>query len=579
MILGIDLGTTNSLAAVYKDNKPVIIESRVGRRQIPSVVSVDENGIFYAGDVAKERMETYPGHTVSAFKRDMGTDKLFQIGEKELKAEELSAVVLRNIKEDAEHFLGETIEEAVISVPAFFSNPQRKAVLRAGELAGFKVRQIINEPTAAAVAYSVNKSKNKEESEEENYTAEDESVENEEEKVLMVLDLGGGTFDISIIEVSGNIIEVVSVCGDNHLGGEDFTKILLELFLETNRINVSLSEKEKKVLWRQAENAKKMISSDHTGKMNCIIGGKKYYYEITEHEYERACFGLLEKMRKLSVQAVKDSGYRPEDISEILMTGGGMRLSVVWKMIQKMSGKRITYDINFDEAVVVGAAFQGCLLEKDKMVKDIIMTDICPYELFDKIVNLTSYDTYIEKTILLQRNTTIPAKRKIEMVTEHIGRRLHMQLYQSTGKYIDKETELGEILFIAPDTESGSVHYDYTIICDVNGIVKVELYIHENGYKKELILLNENCELTMEQAKERMEKLDYLKASPLEEEENKLVYARAERLYEEASAYERKIINEYMVKFESAIKNYDEEKISDTRKQLEKLLNKLEVQW
>lgn len=566
MILGIDLGTTNSLAAVYRDGVPVIIKSRVGKKQIPSVVSVDENGVFYAGDVARERMETYPKDTVSVFKRDMGTEKTFLIGEKELKAEELSAIVLRNIKEDAEHFLGEKLEEAVISVPAFFSNPQRKAVLRAGELAGFNVRQIINEPTAAAMAYSINEMKT--------------HTEDEDEKVLMVLDLGGGTFDISVIEVNGNIIEVVSVCGNNQLGGEDFTNILIELFLEKNNIKGTLSKKEEKLLWRQAENAKRMLSSEQNGKMNCVIGEKQYSYEITESEYEESCFGLLEQIRKLSMQAVKDSKYNPEDISEILMVGGGMRLSVVQKMIRKMLGREITYNINPDEAVVSGAALQGCLLEKNNMVKDIIMTDICPHELFDIASCSTSFDKYVCKQVMFQRNTTIPAKRKRHYSGICVsGSRLNVALYQSTGKYFDKEILLGEMSMIVPETENGRFNYDYTIICDINGIIKMEAYIHENDYRKELILQNENCELTMEEAKKRMEELDYLKSGPFEDEENKLIYAKAERVYEECSESERNIINSYLTEFESAMKNEDEEEIFNTRKQLEQLLNRLDIQW
>lgn len=579
MILGIDLGTTNSLAAVYRDGVPVIIESRVGKKQIPSVVSVDENGIFYAGDVARERMETYPNQTVSVFKRDMGTEKVFQIGEKELKAEELSAIVLRNIKEDAEHFLGERIDEAVISVPAFFSNPQRKAVLRAGELAGFKVRQIINEPTASAMAYSINEMKNYIGDEEDEIGDEKETEEGNEEKILMVLDLGGGTFDISVIEVNGNIIEVASVCGNNHLGGEDFTQRLVELFLGANEIHENLSGKDKNLLWRQAENAKRMISSCQTGKMSCVIGEKQYSYEITESEYEKACFELLEQLRKLSMQALKDSKYIPEDVSEILMVGGGMRLSVVQKMIRKMLGKEITYSINPDEAVALGAALQGCLLEKDKVVKDIIMTDICPYELFDTSRGSSTFDNYAVKDVLIQRNTTIPAKRKIEITTSQTGQRVHVCLYQSTGKYMDKEILLGEISFIVPETESGEANIDYTIIYDVNGIVKMEVYIHENDYRKELILQNENCELTMEEAKKRVKELEYLKSSPLEEEENKLVYARAERLYEECTGDKREMISKCMEKFESAIKTYDDKEISDAREQLEQLLELFDVQW
>ena len=238
MILGIDLGTSNSMASVYKDGEVKIIPSSFGSYVTPSVVNLDEEGSFITGELAKERKITEPLNTVDMFKRKMGSNHLFNIGSMQLSAEELSAVVLKSLKSDAQKFLGEEVFEAIISVPAFFNNPQREAVLRAGKLAGLNVRKIINEPTAAALAYGV------------------ENTENQEERVVIVLDLGGGTFDISIMEICQNTMEVVAICGDNKLGGNDFTEVIVELFKEANNIDSQISEAEKVMLWKKSEKPK-----------------------------------------------------------------------------------------------------------------------------------------------------------------------------------------------------------------------------------------------------------------------------------------------------------------------------------
>ena len=563
MILGIDLGTSNSMAAVYKEGQPIIIESRTGRNVIPSFVSVDEKGNFFAGDVAKERAIPYPEQTVSNFKRSMGTGQMFSIGGKELKAVELSSIILRNIKADAEKFLGEEVKEVVISVPAFYSNPQRKAVIQAGELAGFQVRQIVNEPTAAAMAYGVR----------------EEYLEGEtgETKVIMVMDLGGGTFDISIVEQTDDIMEVVAVRGDNHLGGEDFTRLLMKLFLEANGIREPLEQGEEIALWKQAEQAKRMFALNGIGKMHVEIKGKSYAYEISEQEYEKECFSLLERIRKLALKSVDDSKYEMQDISEILMVGGGLKLSVIQNMIKKLMGKQLEYKINPDEAVVLGVALAGHLLEQHHGVKDLIMTDVCPYDL--------GYDVYAEQgcdiqhkfKVLIAKNTTIPVKRiKYDLVKKgQQGRRIFI-LLQKTEGYVDEAVELGKIYYRIPATETGKCHLEYTIVYDTNGIVKVEIYIYENDLRKEMYILNENCELTMEEAKKRMEELNYLKASPLEEEDNRLLVARAERMYAEYTGKERQQIGAYLKKFEDAMHSYDEERIAIVKEQVKQLLDGIE---
>lgn len=557
MILGIDLGTSNSMAAVYQDGKPVLIQSRTGSHLIPSVVSVDENGMFYTGDVAQARKRNHPDTTVDMFKRSMGTETTFRIGDKEIRAEELSAVLIRGIKEDAEYFLGEEITDAIISVPAFFTNSQRKAVIQAGELAGFRVRRIVNEPTAAAIAYSMQN--------------RDVMEEGEEEQVIIVLDLGGGTFDISVMEVSEGVMEVIAICGDNKLGGGDFTKRLIELFVQANAIEREWTVEEKALLWEQAEKAKYQITREGKGEIRCVFDGQEYTYSITEAEYENACMDLLERIRKLTMRTVEESKYLPEEIDEIIMVGGGTRLSIVYKMIEKMSGKKLDYKINPDEAVAMGAAIQGALLEKNKDVKDLVMTDICPHYIGLYIKDTRGYDTKIEFDVVIPKNTTIPAKRK----TIHHSRPAGWvnNVIQSEDRYGIKASELGSIHFRTPELGKETVELHKSITYDINGIIHMEVYVPETGVKYESLIRDDNCELTMEEAKKRMEELQYMNLGPRENEQDSLLMAKAEKMYAEYTGGSRERIGMEIAAFEKAIHDGKVSRIASARANLQELLN------
>ncbi|MBD5105717.1 MAG: Hsp70 family protein, partial [Lachnospiraceae bacterium] len=453
MILGIDLGTSNSMAAVYKGGQAVLIKSRTGSHLIPSVVSMDENGVFYTGDMAKRRKHSHPENTVDMFKRSMGTEKTFSIGEKEIRAEELSAVLLKSIKEDAQRFLGQEIKNVVISVPAFFLNSQRKAVIRAGELAGFQVRKIVNEPTAAAIAYGI-----------QNMDPREEADKGE---VILVLDLGGGTFDISVLEVTGSVMEVVAICGDNQLGGGDFTRRLMELFQKANSIERELEAREEAALWNQAQRAKHQITEEGFGKMKCVIGNVEYTYAITEAEYEKACMDLLEKIRKLTLEAIEESKYEPDEIDEIIMVGGGTRLSIVKKMIEKMAGRKLDYRINPDEAVAVGTAMQGALLEKDKDIKDLVMTDICPHYIGFETRDKRGSDLLRVFDVVIPKNTAIPARGSV-VHTTHPGR-VSNAIWQSEDRDGIRSSVLGEIHFVRPVLGNRHVAVQKNITYDING--------------------------------------------------------------------------------------------------------------
>ncbi|ONI46586.1 hypothetical protein AN640_00735 [Candidatus Epulonipiscium fishelsonii] len=299
MIIGIDLGTTNSLVAYYSEEGAKIIPNRLGKNLTPSVVSIDKNDTIYVGEIAKERLLLYPNETAAVFKRDMGSGKKFNLGNKEFTAEELSSFILKTLKEDAEEFLGQEITEAVISVPAYFNDIRRKATQKAGEMAGLKVERIISEPTASALAYQLN--------------------EKNEDAKSIVFDLGGGTFDVSILEFFDSILEVRAVAGDNFLGGEDFTQVLYEMFLKHHKLEEkNLDHKTTLLIQEQAEQAKMQFSGKKRVNMACVINDEKLTYTISTEMYEKACEELFEKIRKPIKRSLSDANLKLSDIENVI---------------------------------------------------------------------------------------------------------------------------------------------------------------------------------------------------------------------------------------------------------------------
>lgn len=336
MIVGIDLGTTNSLIAYFSEEGPKVIPNRLGKNLTPSVVSVDREGNVYVGETARERMSLYPDSVAHTFKRSMGTGRDYVLSGKHFRPEELSSMVLRALKEDAEAWLGEEVTEAVISVPAYFDDKRRKATKRAGELAGLKVERMISEPTAAAVAYGL--------------------YDRTQDTRFLVFDLGGGTFDVSILELYHNILEVRAVAGDNYLGGEDFTEVMAKLFLQKRRLQLqNLSEKEQVRLYRQAEKTKRDINGQSDAVMSFLYHDEMLEETITIREYEDACEELLMKIREPVKKSLSDAGLKLRDIDEVLLIGGATRLSVVRDFLIRLFRKFPDTKLNPDETVALGA--------------------------------------------------------------------------------------------------------------------------------------------------------------------------------------------------------------------------------
>lgn len=566
MILGIDLGTTNSLVSVYNDGKVTVIPNRFGELLTPSVVSMDEAGTIYVGATAAERKSTDPANTVSVFKRAMGTDRIYTMQDKKYKAEELSSFILRSLKEDAEIFLGHSVEEAVISVPAYFNDRQRKATKRAGELAGFKVERIINEPTAAAIAYGITETSNQN--------------EDSTEVRYLVFDLGGGTLDVSILELDDMIMEVRAVAGDNFLGGEDFTEVLYRMFINHFQINEGqVSLKSLTHLRRQAENAKKEFCEKDTVILHAVIDDKPLHLEVTAKEYEQACQLLFERIKKPIERALRDARIKLEDIDEVVLVGGATKLPAIRRFVGRLMGRPAKSGINPDEAIVIGAGLQAAMKERNRDVKEIVLTDVCPYSLGTDTsirgIGDTLESGYFDP--IIERNTVVPASRTKKYYTVRDNQRsVSVDVLQGESRLASGNLLLGRVTVPVPPRPAGTESITVTFTYDINALLEVIVKVDSTDVTKKIIIKGEDSIYDDDAAEERMAKLDYLKIHPRDQEENKLLILRAERLYEEALGDLRPLINRALMEFEAVLNRQNPEDIPAARDEFRSVLLQLE---
>ncbi len=556
MIVGIDLGTTNSLVAYYTPDGPRIIPNRLGKHLTPSVVSVDEKGNVYVGETALERMSLYPDTVASAFKRSMGSDREYQLGGKKYRPEELSSLVLRALKEDAEAYLGEKVTEAVISVPAYFDDKRRKATKRAGELAGIKVERMISEPTAAAIAYGL--------------------YEKKEDTRFLVFDLGGGTFDVSILELYQNILEVRAVAGDNYLGGEDFTKVLEKMFLNKKGISANaLTAKEQVRLYRQAEEAKRRINDEDKVEITCLIKEEPETVEITTKEYAEECEDLFSKIREPVKRSLSDAGLSLKDIDEVVLIGGATKLQIFRDFFIRLFHKFPDTSINPDEAVALGAAIQGAMKERKQAVKEMILTDVCSFTLGTEVVMEYS-DGLMEDghyCPIIDRNTVIPTSKTKRLYTVRDDQdRVTVRVLQGESRLARNNLYLGELEIKVPKAAKGEEAIDVTYTYDINSLLEVEAKVVSTGETSKLVIKGKDNTMTEDEIAKRMEELSYLKVQLRDQEENKLVLLRAERMYEESLGKQRERLEAGIRLFEDALRSEDKDKVEEARKTLYELM-------
>ena len=454
-IIGIDLGTTNSCVAVLEGGEPVVIANAEGSRTTPSVVAFAKNGERMVGQVAKRQAVTNPDRTISSIKREMGSNYKVTIDNKSYTPQEISAMVLQKLKADAEAYLGQTVTEAVITVPAYFTDAQRQATKDAGKIAGLDVKRIINEPTAAALAYGVDK---------------------EQEQRIMVYDLGGGTFDVSILEIGDGVIEVLATAGNNRLGGDDFdaciTKYLVDEFKKAEGIDLSNDKVAMQRLREAAEKAKIELSGVTTSNINLpyitadATGPKHLDVTLTRAKFNELTHHLVEKTVGPVKQALSDSGLQPSDISKVLLVGGSSRIPAVQEMVKSLTGKEGFKGINPDECVAIGAAIQGGVLNKD--VDGIVLLDVTPLSLGIETLGGVC-------TRLIERNTTIPTRKSQVFSTAADNQTsVEVNVLQGEREMAAYNKSLGRFHLdgIAP-ARRGVPQIEVTFDIDANGIVNV----------------------------------------------------------------------------------------------------------
>ncbi|MCI9201826.1 MAG: Hsp70 family protein [Lachnospiraceae bacterium] len=556
MIVGIDLGTTNSLVACYTKDGPKIIPNRLGKNLTPSVISVDEEGNVYVGETALERMSLYPDSVALAFKRSMGSNREYVLSGKKYKPEELSGLVLRALKEDAETYLGEPVTEAVISVPAYFDDQRRKATKRAGELAGLKVERMISEPTAAAVAYGL--------------------YEKKEDTRFLVFDLGGGTFDVSILELYHNILEVRAVAGDNYLGGEDFTKALEKICLNKIGITLSaLSGKDQVRLYRHAEAAKKEINDKESITIECLLQDEMKRVKVTAKEFAAACEDLLQKIKQPVKRSLSDAGLSLSDIDEVVLIGGATRLQIFRDFFIRLFRKFPDTSIHPDEAVALGAAVQAAMKERKKEVKEMILTDVCSFTLGTEVV--MEYDDGVVEnghySPIIERNTVIPTSKTSRFYTARDNQdKVCIRILQGESRFARNNLYLGELEIEVPKAKKGEEAVDVTYTYDINSLLEVEVKVISSGEKRKLVIKGDRNTMTDEEIARRMEELSYLKVQLRDQEENRLVLLKAERMYEESLGDKRIGLERGIRRFEEALRKGERAAVDEARRELYRLM-------
>ena len=456
-IIGIDLGTTNSCVAVMEGGKPVVITNAEGMRTTPSVVAFTKTGERVVGEPAKRQAVTNADKTISSIKREMGTDYKVTIDDKKYSPQEISAMILQKLKSDAENYLGEKVTEAVITVPAYFNDAQRQATKDAGKIAGLDVKRIINEPTAAALSYG---------------------LDNENEQRIMVYDLGGGTFDVSIIEIGDGVIEVLSTAGDNRLGGDDFdnviTQYMLDDFKAKEGVDLSTDKMAMQRFKEAAEKAKKELSSSTTTNINLPFitataeGPKHFEMNLTRAKFNELTAHLVERTATPVSKALNDAGLNASELSKVLLVGGSTRIPAVQDKVKQLTGKEPFKGINPDECVAIGASIQGGKLAGDAGAGDILLLDVTPLSLSIETMGGVA-------TKLIERNTTIPTKKsQIFSTAEDNQTAVDIHDVQGERQFARDNKTLGQFrLDGIPPARRGVPQIEVTFDIDANGIVNV----------------------------------------------------------------------------------------------------------
>ena len=556
MIVGIDLGTTNSLVGIWRDGRVTLIPNALGHKLTPSAVGLGDEGDILVGLAARERLITHPALTAAAFKRYMGTDRLLFLGARGYRPEELSALVLRSLKADAEAMLGESVGEAVITVPAYFNDAQRKATRAAGELAGLKVNRLLTEPTAAALAYGLEAS--------------------EEESTILVVDLGGGTFDVSVLQCFEGVMEVRACAGDSWLGGEDFVDAIVAGFMagpgaEAGLPPMAADPVLHAALRRQAELMKRKLSEADSTAIELAHDGKMLRWVRSREDFEKLSEPLLSRLRTPIERALRDARVDPAALTQIVLAGGASRMPMFRRLIARLFQRLPVQSIDPDEVVAQGAAVRAGLAMRDQGLDEVVLTDVAPFTLGVGVSERDSDGNRIDGLFLpvIERNTVIPASRIQSVSTlEDNQSQISLKVYQGESRLVRDNILLGELLVAVPRKPAGQESLDIRFTYDTSGLLEVEATVRSNSLKRNLVIEGNPGVLTPEQIKDRLVELAKLKVHPRDQAENAALVARAKRLYEERLGATRHRIGDWLSEFMAVLNRQDEAEIAEARRRL-----------
>lgn len=565
LTIGIDLGTTNSLVSVWQDGRSQLIPNSLGSYLTPSVVSVDQDGSMLVGQAAKERLQTHPSQTVASFKRYMGTQWMARLGSHAFRAEDLSALVLGSLKADVQAHLGNSVSNVVVTVPAYFSDAQRQATRAAGQIAGFTNVTLLNEPTAAALAYGLH--------------------QNEEAVQFLVFDLGGGTFDVSVLEMFDGVMEVKATAGDNRLGGDDIDDALVDLFVEKTSFPFESDAGFLQLprLKAAAELTKRNLSQSHECEMRLRLEDKIFTLSVTSAMLEAASQSLLQRLRDPVERALRDASIHPRNLNAIVLAGGSTRMPLIRQLVTKMFGRFPETALNPDEVVALGAAVQAGLKMKDAALAERVMTDVCPYTLGIATSKQLSNGQYVPGFMapVLERNTPIPTS-KVQRFSpvQAEQQEISIRVYQGESRKVEENVKLGEFTLPIPKGALGEIAADVRFTYDVNGLLEVQAtplrFGVKSGEERALVIQNSDERLSQAEIATRLERMRSLKTHPRDQLRHRTLLARAERIHSMLLGHQRDVLAAQMVEFEFALDSQNDAEIEKTKRALAALLNQLD---
>lgn len=554
-ILGVDLGTTNSLAVVYKEGKPVLIPNAYGEYVTPSAVSILD-GKIVVGKLAKERLITHPECSASLFKRNMGTDVTYTLDKKEYDSATLSSFILKQLIEDAQNYLHESIDEVVISVPAYFNARQRQDTKRIGELLGIKVERLINEPSAAAIACHMD----------------------DEYETFVMFDFGGGTLDVSVVDCFENVISINAISGNNHLGGTDFDRAMAEYFCFKNGLNYNILDLSfQQSILRACEKAKIKLSTQSVAEVSLVHLNKNYNCIFDENVLFNTTHSLLESCKNVIGKAVKDSGFSASELDSLILVGGSSKMPVLQHYLSDALNIPVLKEENMDSLVALGLGKYIGIKQRDENIKDVVVTDICPFSLSTSTYNEQNPGLELS-TVLIPKNSVLPTSKKMTLRTVHKGQtKVNISVFQGQAMYAKENLFLGQAFIHVPrnmhDYESFDLIYSY----DINSMLYVEAIVHSTQ-EHYIFRVSKGDVLEKVDASVRLDSIKEVSLALYQNNEVDALLARIERIYQEVDEETQ----DYLMRLHSEFTNDMETLINNIQKrkrlinQVSQILNQIE---